>query len=80
MDIISKSKEWDAPSKFWTDLRDTALADGLTPGYAWKFADKPHVQHSEMPVSPKDEDWQLLQDQGIEAVWKKYDAIWEPKA
>jgi hypothetical protein len=79
-DIISKSKGWDAPATFWTALSNTALATDLTPGGLWKFADKPHVQHHDMPVTPKDEDWALLQSQGKEAVWKKYNATWDPMA
>lgn len=79
-DIVSKSKGWDAPEKFWTELANVALATGLNPGGRWKFADKPHVQWADMPVSPKDEDWKLLQSDGPNAVWKKYGAVWDPMA
>ena len=82
VDIISKSKEWDAPPTFWNDLRECAQAIGLTPGAVWKHPDRPHVQHHcpGMPVSPTADDWALLESGGFDAVWRKYLAVYLPEA
>jgi hypothetical protein len=79
VDIISKTKEWDAPERFWAALADAAKAEGLAWGGTWKFADKPHVQWvcDHMLVSPSDYDWQVLQSRGCEGIWREYQATWD---
>lgn len=78
-DIISKAKQWDAPSAFWNTLGACAAAEGLTWGGTWTHPDRPHVQwHSDgMGVSPSDYDWQVLQSRGPEGVWRDYLATWD---
>jgi hypothetical protein len=77
VDIISKSKQWDAPPRFWNDLGATAIALGLSWGGLWvSFADRPHVQHGPpMRQSPSPRAARLLADGGMEAVWKEVQAI-----
>lgn len=82
VDIISKKKQWDAPSEFWNALGVAARAEGMTWGGDWHHKDLPHVQwHCErMPVSPTDLDWALLQSRGFEGVWREYEATWDTAA
>lgn len=82
-DIISKSKQWDAPDQFWMDLRDSAASLGLTAGATWTRPDRPHVQWwcKGMHVTPSDHAWELLQSKGVEAVWRELHADdWPPLA
>lgn len=44
VDIISRSKKWDAPAAFWTALGEEVARLGLTWGGHWTRVDKPHVQ------------------------------------
>lgn len=74
VDIISQSKQWDAPTLFWNDLRTMATALGLVPGGSWTRPDLPHAQWGAMRVTPSAHAWELLQDQGIEAVWREVGA------
>lgn len=76
VDIISQSKQWDAPPRFWFDLGANAVALGLSWGGSWKsFQDKPHVQWGEpMRQSPSPRAARLLADGGLEAVWKEVGA------
>jgi hypothetical protein len=86
VDIVSATLEDDAPAAFWTALMEVAESIGLTSGDDWDRdgvpvesdpdehrADKPHVQWwtPGMHVIPSDHAWQLLQSQGVEAVWKE---------
>lgn len=79
VDIISRSKQWDAPEAFWRDLHDCAVDLVLTSGADWTHPDRPHVQHwcPGMHVTPSDHAWELLQSQGVEAVWKEVHATYE---
>jgi len=44
VDIISKSKMWDATPEFWESLGRAAKRDGLTWGGGWKSpVDPPHI-------------------------------------
>ncbi len=89
VDIISKSKQWDADARFWSHLRMCAAEIGLVSGDDWDrdgipveddpdehLADKPHVQHwcPGMHVTPSDHAWELLQKEGVEAVWREVHA------
>ncbi len=89
VDIISKSKEWDALPRFWRDLRVTITEIGLVSGDDWDrdgipveddpdehLSDRPHCQWwiPGMHVTPSEHAWELLQTKGIEAVWHELHA------
>lgn len=82
-DIISKSRMWDAPDKFWIDLENSAEAEGLVSGRDWDgrndtrqtFVDSPHVQWGKpMRRSPSNNAARLLAQGGYEAVWREVGA------
>lgn len=50
VDIISESKRWGAPRKFWLALGAAAKAHGLTWGGTWRRHDLPHLQA--VPIGP----------------------------
>lgn len=77
VDIISKSKEWDAPYTFWRDLGASARSLGLHWGGDWRsFQDLPHVQWGEpMRDSPSPRAARLLAQGGLPAVWKEVGAL-----
>lgn len=76
VDIISRSKLWNAPESFWQALGAACQSRGLTWGGVWtKFPDKPHVQWGECPASPTAEDKARTRDQGMEATWFAYSAV-----
>lgn len=75
VDIISRSKGWDAPDGFWACLRTEAEAEGLEAGAKWKMADKPHVQWAPMRTTPSDHAKELYDAEGVEAVWKEVGAV-----
>ena len=82
VDIISKSRQWDAHPGFWQDLRDCARILLLTSGADWSKPDRPHVQWwcPGMNVTPSEHAWELLQTQGVEAVWREVHALDFPEA
>lgn len=89
VDIISQSREWDAPSAFWSDLRKIATAAGLRSGDDWdrdgvpvgpdpdeSYSDRPHVQWwiPGMRTTPSDHAWIVLHARGMPAVWDEVHA------
>ncbi len=76
VDVISKSKGWDAPTKFWNALDAAAARQSLSWGGLWnKFPDKPHVQFGPpMRQGPSSRAIELLASGGMEAVWKEVGA------
>ena len=76
VDIVQNDKSpWDAPQSFWQTLGKLAEKHGLTWGGRWKFLDLPHSQWGGAPISPTALDIALAQEQGIEAVQRKYGAL-----
>lgn len=71
VDIISKSKQWDAPENFWADLQLCSHAEGLVSGRDWsRFPDQPHVQWGPpMRQAPSSESATLSANGGNPAVW-----------
>jgi peptidoglycan LD-endopeptidase CwlK len=70
VDIIHKTKGWDA-GRFWFQLMgEVAEANGLTWGGRWTSPDRPHVQWGRCRVSPSSEARRLFAEGGPEAVWK----------
>lgn len=75
-DIISASKEWDAPEAFWEALGECAKAEGLVWGGDWHMQDKPHVQHGPpMRVSPSPRAAQIVAHYGCPALWQEVGAL-----
>jgi D-alanyl-D-alanine carboxypeptidase len=72
VDVISKSKGWDAPDEFWSDLGLCARAEGLVWGGDWpRFADRPHVQFgAPMRQAPSSDASALYASGGAFAVWR----------
>lgn len=70
-DIISKSKEWNAPAAFWTALRACAEAEDLVSGQQFSRPDGPHVQWNikGMHCSPTPAAQALYDSGGLPAVW-----------
>ena len=77
VDIISKSKEGDAPTSFWQELGARAMAHGLVWGGSWtKFQDRPHVQWgAPMRQAPSQHAADLLADGGMQSVWQEVEAV-----
>ena len=71
VDIVSAAHGDSPPSEFWYDLRAIAHDLELTSGEDWRQQDDPHVQWwcSGMFVTPSDHAWEVLQSDGVEAVW-----------
>lgn len=72
VDIVSKSKLWDAPEMFWKALGETASAHGLAWGGDWpSFPDKPHVQFGPpMRRSPSPLAKEIVSEHGLEGLWR----------
>lgn len=73
VDVISRSRQWDAPADFWQALGVAARDEGLVWGGDWpQFKDKPHVQWGEpMRRSPSAHAAELLEQGGLPAVWRE---------
>jgi hypothetical protein len=80
VDIISKSKMWDAPTAFWAALGEAAEALGLTWGGRWQHPhDVPHIQWSlrrggSVYAGPSQADRERTLREGRAATWKVYGA------
>ena len=71
VDIIHKTKGWDAPMQWWQQLGTIAKANGLVWGGDWTFRDYPHIQWGPpMRRSPSPSAAKLLADGGVDAVWR----------
>jgi hypothetical protein len=84
VDVISRSKHWDAPAQFWRDLETCVEAEGLVSGRDWdgsdatkeSFVDSPHFQFGPgMRRSPSVRAIQLLASGGYAAVWNEVGAL-----
>nr|WP_315428164.1 M15 family metallopeptidase [uncultured Albidiferax sp.] len=71
-------------TKFWSPLEGDAWFrwvgaifkdNGCTWGGDWKMADLPHFQWGRCPASPSDVARQLINSQGVQAVWAHFGAI-----
>jgi peptidoglycan L-alanyl-D-glutamate endopeptidase CwlK len=77
VDVISKSRQWDAPADFWKALGKFARANALAWGGDWpRFQDRPHVQWGEpMRQAPSAHAAELLAAGGMVAVWREVGAV-----
>jgi len=73
VDVISRSRQWDAPDDFWQALGVAARDEGLHWGGDWpEFKDKPHIQWGDpMLRSPSAHAAELLAEGGLPAVWRE---------
>ncbi len=68
----SYQPEWDADHPSYEVMIQAGLSVGLAPGGLWRtFADAPHFQPRELPVTPTAEIRQLFKDGGVQAVWQR---------
>jgi hypothetical protein len=80
VDIISKTKQWDAPKAFWDAIGASALKHGLTWGGTWKNPhDLPHIQWKLVRggvayQGPSAADRERTAAHGMAATWKFYGA------
>lgn len=66
---------WDTQQPEWKHIIDLAPSCGLVSGSTWiHFPDWPHLQPSELPITPTDTDRQDFIEAGISAVWENYAA------
>lgn len=85
VDIVSKSKLWNADRWFWDTLGLSARRHGLLWGADWNnngrtddesFSDRPHIQWgAPMRRSPSSYAAALLKAKGVEAVWREVGAL-----
>lgn len=70
VDVISRSKGWDQPDSWFADVATHFKDAGCKWGGDWKMRDLPHFQWDKCKPSPSDYARQLIQTQGLPAVWK----------
>lgn len=70
VDVISRSKGWDPPEQWFSDVADCFKPHGCRWGGDWEMRDLPHLQWGPCKPSPSDLARELLQTQGLQAVWK----------
>jgi hypothetical protein len=74
VDVISETKEWDAPVGWFEAVSVHFRAAGCRWGGEWKFKDLPHFQWGLCKPSPSDRARALMSSGGVQAVWIAVDA------
>lgn len=74
VDVIHETKEWDVAPEWFAAVAEHFRAAGCRWGGEWKMKDLPHFQWGLCKPSPSDRARELLQQGGMEAVWKAVDA------
>jgi hypothetical protein len=81
VDVVSKSKQWNAPQAFWNALGAAAQKHGLTWGGTWKRPhDVPHIQwplkrNGVVYAGPNEADRTRSRVHGIQETWRFYGAL-----
>jgi peptidoglycan L-alanyl-D-glutamate endopeptidase CwlK len=75
VDVISKSKEWDAPYAWFKSVAEIFKANGCKWGGDWKRPDMPHMQWGKCKPSPSSNARQLLAQGQLQTIWKLVNAI-----
>jgi len=70
VDVISQKQFWEASPKWFEDVAECFKNAGCKWGGDWKMKDLPHFQWGLCKPSPSDIARQIVNTQGIEAVWK----------
>jgi hypothetical protein len=74
VDIIHKTKEWNAGDAWFRAVADVLMAYGLRWGGEWKMKDLPHFQWGRCKPSPSDRAREILAQGGLPAVWREVNA------
>jgi peptidoglycan LD-endopeptidase CwlK len=74
VDIISRSKGWDAGEKWFHDVAKILKSYRLSWGGDWVVRDPPHFQWGFCKPSPSDRARELFASGGAEAVWRAVNA------
>ena len=77
VDVVHRTKFWSPPEGDAWFRRVGAIfkENGCTWGGDWKMADLPHFQWGRCPASPSDVARQLINSQGMQAVWAHFGAV-----
>ena len=70
VDVISRSKHWNAGTPWFRKVAAIFKANGCKWGGDWRSVDLPHMQWGRCRASPSDEARRLLKAGGFEAVWQ----------
>jgi peptidoglycan L-alanyl-D-glutamate endopeptidase CwlK len=74
VDVIHLLRGWDAGEKWFQEIAAIFKAHEFSWGGGWKVKDLPHFQWGTCPERPTAETRELLQTEGIDAVWKAFGA------
>lgn len=77
VDVVHRTKFWSPPQgeAWFRWVAAIFKKHGCAWGGDWKMADLPHFQWSLCPASPSDVARQLINSQGMQAVWAHFGAI-----
>lgn len=75
VDVISRSKAWDQPDSWFTQVAESFARFGCRWGGEWKQRDLPHFQWGRCQPSPSDTARVLIAAGGLQAVWDTAGAI-----
>jgi peptidoglycan L-alanyl-D-glutamate endopeptidase CwlK len=78
VDVIHKTKGWDAGDKWFRDVAAIFKKHGCKWGGDWTFPDRPHFQWGKCKPSPSDRARELITSEGIEKVWEVVGALPTP--
>jgi len=77
VDVVHRTKFWAPPEgdAWFHRVGDIFKRHGCTWGGDWKMADLPHFQWDRCPPGPSDAARELIQSQGMQAVWLHFGAV-----
>jgi peptidoglycan LD-endopeptidase CwlK len=69
VDVISSSRRWDAGYAWFAEVAQSFQRYGCRWGGEWKMKDLPHFQWARCRPSPSPRAREILQTEGLSAVW-----------
>jgi D-alanyl-D-alanine carboxypeptidase-like protein len=75
VDVISRSREWDAPLEWFEQVAACFRANGCRWGGEWKMQDLPHFQWGLCKPTPSDRARELIVSGGMQSVWDAVGAL-----
>ena len=75
VDVIHRTKHWDAPPDWFRKVADIFKKHGCKWGGDWKSADPPHFQWGLCKPSPSPVARELVRTKGVGAVWEAVGAL-----